>query len=73
LLPSLDGHQDMAHISLFRTVQMKAYFLDISKDRFDGIGHSSLENWINQNEEEIGICFGKHRSVLLYLCVPQNS
>lgn len=43
LLPSLGGHEDMAHISLFRTVQMKTYFLDISKDRFDGIGHVHLK------------------------------
>lgn len=70
--PSLDGHQDRTYISLFPTVQMKTYYY-ISKDQFDGIGHDSLENRINQNEEEIGICFGKHRSVLLYLCMPQNS
>jgi hypothetical protein len=42
LLPALDEHEhpDMAYISLFRAVQMNPYSLDISKDQFDGIGHS---------------------------------
>jgi hypothetical protein len=63
----------MAYISLFRVVQMNPYSLDISKDQFDGIGRSSLENRIYQNEEENGICFVEHGSILLYLWVPQTS
>lgn len=35
--------------------------------------HSCLETRMNQNKVENRTCFGKHRSVLLYLCVPHNS